>query len=119
MAVIQGSCETCAYWDPSGPTGPRSGLCRRRAPTRPNTSVGSGDPDVECRAWPITEKDDWCGMHVPRDRTDARVDGGDPDAEIDEEDEDTESWLVRTIAFRQRQLAGLRQGRGEGDASEG
>ncbi len=61
--MTQQTCETCQWWGivrghlkrPDRVR--RCGQCRLRAPF--------GD-------WPITEPDDWCGEHQPRDEKAAR-----------------------------------------------
>ena len=54
-------CKGCRYWVEIDPEKQLAGECHRYAP-RPELAVGMKECD-----WPLTQPDDWCGEHAPRD----------------------------------------------------
>jgi len=69
------TCETCRWWE-GGVTKNGNGICRRHTP-KAVVAVAwvpkllrafGGVTSMQWPAqWPITEEDDWCGEHQPKE----------------------------------------------------
>ena len=68
-------CDGCQHWRVLRAYAPKSGECRVRAPVvilrtrNTHDPVPGYDPDavLSNTCWPITESDDWCGEHAPKE----------------------------------------------------